>query len=167
MPLKTIDIHGANAHATYSKSRTACRGVVIQDSRILISHELNTDVYMIPGGGVEEGESATECVIRELREESGYIIEPRRHFLTMNEYYEDCKYVSHYFICDIVGEAEQSLTDGEIARGLCPEWMELDEILGIFSRHSDYASSDEEKRGIYFREYTALTEYAEQNRRFL
>ena len=69
----------------------------LQDSRILISHELNTDVYMIPGGGIEEGESATECVIRELREESGYIIEPGRHFLTVNEYYEDCKYVSHYF----------------------------------------------------------------------
>lgn len=106
MAVKTIDVHGANECDAVTKTRAACRGVVMQGSRILISHEVNTDVYMIPGGGVEDGESPEECVIRELREESGYIVEPRRRFLTMNEFYEDCKYVSHYFICDIVGEAE-------------------------------------------------------------
>lgn len=33
-------------------------------------------------------------------------------------------------------------------------------MLEIYSKH-DFAASNEEKRGIYYREYTALTEYLE------
>lgn len=85
MSVKTIDIHGANAHATYSKTRVACRGIVVKDSRIFVSHEVKTDVYMIPGGGMEENGTPEECCAREVREETGYIVKPGRCFLTVNE----------------------------------------------------------------------------------
>lgn len=161
MFVKTIDIHGANAHKTYSKTRVACRGIVVKDSCVLTSYEVNTDTYMIPGGGLEGNETPEECCAREMREETGYIVKPARCFLTMNEYYEEYKYISHYFLCDIIGEAETALTAGEIARGLIPEWTDLNDMLEIYSKHDDFAASDEEKRGLYLREYTALTEYLE------
>ena len=41
--------------------------------------------------------------------------------------------------------------------GLEPRWLPVGEALRIFSRHADYAATDEERRGIYQREYTALS----------
>lgn len=162
MTVKTIEIHGANAHKTFSKTRVGCRGIVLKDSRMLISHEVNPDYYSIPGGGLEKNETLEECCVREVREETGYIVKPDCHFLTLNEYYEEYKYTSHYFICDIIGKSEQNLTAAEMKRGLIPEWICPDKILEIFSKHNDFAAASEDKRGAYLREYTALTEYLEK-----
>ena len=51
------------------------------------------------------------------------------------------------------------LTEAEIRRGVTPQWIPLQEALHIFSRHQEYAETDEEKRGAFLREYMALTEY--------
>ena len=126
---------------------------------MLISHEVNTDYYLIPGGGLEAGETPKECCTREVCEETGYIVNPVFHFLTINEYYEEYKFISHYFLCDIIGESEQNLTANEIKRGLIPEWISPDKMLELYSKHGDFAITNEEKRGAYLREYTALTEY--------
>lgn len=157
--VKTIEIHGANAHKTFTKIRVGCRGIVIKDFRMLISHEVNADYYLIPGGGLESGETPEECCTREVCEETGYIIKPVFLFLTINEYYEEYKYVSHYFVCDIIGKSEQNLTANEMTRGLIPEWVDPDKMLEIYSKHNNFAAINEEKRGAYLREYTALTEY--------
>ncbi len=157
--VKTIEIHGANAYKTFSKTRVGCRGIVIKDSCMLISHEVNTDYYLIPGGGVEENETAEACCTREICEESGYIVKPVTHFLTMNEYYEEYKYVNHYFLCEIIRKSEQKLTANEIERGLIPEWIVPEKMLEMYAKHEDFAATNEEKRGAYLREYTALTEY--------
>ena len=162
MVVKTIEIHGANKHKTFSKTRVGCRGIVIKDSRMLISHEVNTDYYLIPGGGLEGNETPEECCAREVCEETGYIVKPACHFLTINEYYEEYKYISHYFLCDIVGKSEQKLTVKENERGLIPEWINPDKMLEIYSRHDDFATTNEEKRASYLREYTALAEYFEK-----
>lgn len=157
--IKEIDIHGANAHKTFSKMRTGCRGIVIKDSLMLISHEVNADYYLIPGGGLEDGETPKECCAREIREETGYIVEPVSHFLTINEYYEEYKYISYYFLCEIIGKSEQNLTAAETERGLIPEWTAPEKMIEMYSKHEDFAAISEEKRGAYLREYTALTEY--------
>lgn len=156
---KTIEIHGANAHETYTKIRVGCRGIVIKGCRMLISHEVNADYYLIPGGGLEPGETPEECCAREVCEETGYIIKPVFHFLTINEYYEEYKFVSHYFVCDIIGKSEQNLTADEMTRGLIPEWVDPDKMLEIYSKYNNFAAINEEKRGAYLREYTALSEY--------
>lgn len=157
--VKIIDIHGVNEHKIISKTRSGCRGIVIKNSLMLISHEVNADCYLIPGGGLEENETLEECCVREVCEETGYIVKPVCRFLTMNEYYEDCKYVSHYFLCEITGEAEQNLTEAEKERGLIPEWAEPEKMLELYSSYNDFAPTNEEKRGQYQREYIALSEY--------
>lgn len=163
MTVKTIEIHGANAYKTFSKTRVGCRGFVIKDSRILISHEVNADYYLIPGGGLEKNETLEECCAREVREETGYIVKPNCHFLTINEYYEEYKYESHYFICDVIEKAEQNLTPEEIKRGLIPKWVDPGKMLETYSKYYDFAVTNEEKGGAYLREYTALTEYLEKS----
>ena len=161
MAVKTIEIHGDNQYETFTRTRVACRGIAVQEGRILISHEVNVDHYLIPGGGREGNETLEECCVREVREETGYIVTPTRQLLTIHEYYEEYKYVSHYFLCTVTGETQRNLTDEERKRGLVPEWVELDQILAIFARHADYGPTNEEKRGAYLREYTALMEFLE------
>lgn len=159
--MKTLNIYGDNRFDEFTKTRTACRGIVIKDDKILLTYEVNTDIYNIPGGGLEANEDLQTCCIREIAEETGYKVEPIEEFFLTNEYYEEWLFVSHYFICKCVGTAERKLSPREIEVGLEPRWVPLTEAIEIFSKHQDYADSDEEKRGIYLREYNVLKAYAE------
>ena len=73
---------------TYSdppeRVRVAARGVLIEDGKILLSYERNTDIYMSPGGGLEEGETLAECCARELAEETGYKVKVGEEFITIH-----------------------------------------------------------------------------------
>ncbi|MDD6467882.1 MAG: NUDIX domain-containing protein [Erysipelotrichaceae bacterium] len=154
--MKTIDIYGENRFEKYTRIREASRGIVIRNNEILLSYETYSDQWFIPGGGLEGKESFEECCIRELAEETGYIIKTKKEFLTINEYYEEWLYISHYFICDCIGETQRNLTERELEAGLEPRWIPIKEAIDIFSKHQDYASENEMKRGAYFREYQAL-----------
>lgn len=162
MSVKIIENHDASAYESAEITRVGCRGIVVRDFKMLIGHELNSDYFLIPGGGLKDNESPEECCVREVREETGYIVKPTCHFLTIKEYYEEYEYIGHYFICDVIAETEQELTAIEAERGLTAEWISLDKMLEIFSTHEKYAESNEIKRRLYLREYTALIEYLNQ-----
>ena len=157
--MKEIDILGANRFETFSKTRVGCRGIVIRDDKLLVSREEVSDYWMLPGGGLEENETPAECCVREILEETGYIVEPIKEFLVMNEYYEEYRYVSHFFVCKVIGQGEQRLTEVEKARGLVPRWVDVPFFVDIVAKHQEHADTNEEKRGAYLREYTAITEY--------
>lgn len=157
--IKTININSTNMHKSLYKTRVKCRGIVVKDSRILASHEINTDFYSTPGGSLEDGETLEECCAREVQEETGYVVKPVCHFLTTNAYYDEYKNITHYFLCDIIGESEQNLTTEEINLGLVSEWIDLDKILELYSKYDEFAATNENKRRSYFREYSVLTEY--------
>lgn len=157
--MKTMETIGANYFGTFSHTREGCRGIVVCGGAILLSREVNTDYWLIPGGGMEAGETPEECCTREVREETGVLVEPVEKFLTLHEYYEDWRYTSHYFTCEVIGSGAQALTEQERERGLIPRWIPLEKALSIFRKHADYAATNEEKRGAYLREYTALLEY--------
>lgn len=147
---------------TYSyppeKERIAGRGLIVENGKVLLSYEKNTDVYMSPGGGLEEGETLEECCIRELREETGYIVTPIKHFLVINEYCFETLYISNYFICRTEGKAEQALTDIEVEHGITPVWVDFDKALEIFG---SYPTKREDISSLYLREFTVLSKYLE------
>ena len=153
-----INIYGDNRFQEHTKVREACRGIVIRDGLILLTYEVNTDQWFIPGGGLESLESIQQCCIRELAEETGYVVNPQHHFVTINEYYEEWLFISHYFTCEIIGETQRLLTEREAEVGLEPRWIPLQEAVTIFSKNQEYAH-DEMKRGAYLREYKALLVY--------
>lgn len=157
--MKEIEILGANRFETFTKTRTGCRAVILREGKILLSHETGTGWWLVPGGGLEQGETPEECCIREVEEETSLLVKPLRPFLTLYEYYEEYRYISHYFICEITGRGQMRLTENEAARGLEPAWLPLSEAIELFSKHQSYADTNEEKRGSYQREYTALTEF--------
>lgn len=154
--MDTITILGNNRCAEQTKFREACRGVIVQNDMILMSYAVKEDLWMIPGGGVEEGETLHACCIRELAEEAGQNVDPLHLALTIDEYYGKWLYRSHYFLCQITGQTRCHLTDEEIAAGLESRWISLQEALSIFAGHEN-ADYEEMKRGAYLREYSALT----------
>ena len=157
--MKTIEILGDNREPVYTKIIEGCRGILTRDGKILLSYERQIGQWLIPGGGLEEGESLTECCKRELAEEAGITVNPHTHYLTLEEYYHENYFKSHYFLCDQIGECERHLTEEETRQGLEPVWVEFDEALKIFGSYPDYKGVNEIRYGAYYREYTALLEF--------
>ena len=153
---KVINIYGDNYSKITRYNREASRAIIVKDGKIMLSHETRIEQWMIPGGGIEENETPIECCIREVAEETGLIVRTEKCFLVMNEYYEDWKYISYFYECTVTGNIDRSPTAREIEVGAMPEWIDFDEAKDIFSHHQDYAETDEERRGIYLREYNAL-----------
>ena len=156
--MKTIEIRGDNRRTSPSKIREASRGIILCEDQILLSYAHSKDLWMIPGGGMEKPESREECCIRELAEETGYIVRPIRHFLTIDEYYNEWLYRSYYYTCEPVDKIEPNLTKAEKCISLETRWVPLKKALEIFSKHQNYIGKDEIKYGSYLREYSALLE---------
>ncbi len=154
--MKSVSIFGKNRYWPHTRTCEGARGIVVRNGLLLLSYEQNTGWLVLPGGGIEPGESPADCARREIREETGFLVEPEDEFLTLSEYYGEVRYVSHYFVCSVTGEAEPALTPEEAARGLVPRWLPVREADDAFSRHADFEGVWEEKRGAYLREFTAL-----------
>lgn len=80
--------------------------IVVKDNNLLVMHRVNNgqEYWVIPGGGVEEGETWEEAVVRELWEETSLKIKVNRLLYHRqyqdksgainNEYYYLSEYVS-------------------------------------------------------------------------
>lgn len=85
--------------------RVSSRAIIIEDGKLLamFRRKIKNDgsvkeYYVIPGGGLEEGETLEENVIRELKEEFNVDIEIIKFLGT--EEYDDT--IANYFLCKIV-----------------------------------------------------------------
>lgn len=59
---------------THTYIRNSARSIIIKDGLIAMVHSLKYDYYKFPGGGIENGESETDALIRETLEEAGLTI---------------------------------------------------------------------------------------------
>ncbi len=92
-----------------------------------------------PGGGVEEGESRQNTLVREVAEETGMVVIPAsiRYFgetLERKKGYKDGESIfeqrSYYYFCEVEEKCNsQRLTDSEKKLGYELKWMRLEEAL--------------------------------------
>ena len=115
-------------------SRPSARAIIIRDGRVLLMYSKKFDYYKFPGGGIESGESNTDALIREVREETGYAVVPssieefglviRKQKYTSQKdtiFYQE----NYYYLCEVSGEpSERKLEDYEIEEGFTPDWVE-------------------------------------------
>jgi len=53
-----------------------CFAVIFdEDKKVLLAHRRDRDLWVLPGGAMESGESPYEAVIREVKEETGLDVE--------------------------------------------------------------------------------------------
>lgn len=64
-----------NAPAANSVVPSVVAIVQDDDGRVLLIHKTDNDLWALPGGGHEIGESISDTVIREVKEETGYDVE--------------------------------------------------------------------------------------------
>ena len=78
MEIETSSIHQKVIEQYGNHVRVRVCGVCIEAGKILLLNHIgvreNLDFWCPPGGGVEEGETATEALKREFLEETGYEI---------------------------------------------------------------------------------------------
>lgn len=89
------------------KPRIRVAGLVIEDdSVLLVKHAgYGREWWVPPGGGLEGSESFEECVVREVREETGFDVEPRR-LAYVKEFIEpstDTHHVELFFVTIVRG----------------------------------------------------------------
>lgn len=118
--------------------RTAIRAIIMANNRILLVQSNRGD-FKFPGGGLEESENHEECLIREVREETGYIHCIVNHKIgtvterKMDEYIENSLFqmTSHYYLCDLATDKKiaQKLDGYEAELNFTPKWVTLEEAI--------------------------------------
>lgn len=111
-------------------SRPSVRGIVIREGRVLMIHSVKYDYYKFPGGGIEPGEGHREALCREVREESGFAVDPdsireyglvhrRSRGAESDLFIQD----NYYYLCAVAGAEGQALDDYEAEEGFTPEFV--------------------------------------------
>jgi len=80
-------IQGDNHHTSEPEKR-AVRAVIVQGSSIILMHVSSSNTYVLPGGGVHEGETLEAALKREVLEETGFEINHYEYVTTIDEYHD-------------------------------------------------------------------------------
>lgn len=116
--------------------RTAVRGIIKKDGKYLIIHSKYGD-YKFPGGGKHEEEQIIDTLVREVQEETGYVVKTDTAHAYM-EVYERRKgnpddlmeMTSYYYFCEVKEDAgDRNLDDYEAEYDYQVEWLPLEEII--------------------------------------
>ncbi len=105
----------------YPTPKIDLRAAVIKDNKILLVREREDNRWTLPGGWADVCETASTGVMREVEEESGYIVDNPRLIRIKDRAVHDYQpeYPFHiyklFFLCDLVGgEAKENLEVSEI-----------------------------------------------------
>ena len=132
----TIDLKDYRENGTVYH-RTAVRGIIRHENELLLITGKYGDCKF-PGGGVEAGESLEEALTREIREETGFELDPRslRKWGEVTERRKGItadmtEMVSHYFFCELTETAQtrQELDPYEREYEYAPVWLTLEEAI--------------------------------------
>lgn len=101
------------------------RALIIEEDKILLIKRVKTNLsyFVIPGGGVEAGESNEEALIRECREELGLDLAVKDLILeNMLEDKEKNKQKEYFYLTSIIS--------GKLGTGKGPEFLKNSKYLG-------------------------------------
>jgi ADP-ribose pyrophosphatase YjhB (NUDIX family) len=95
----------------YATPKVDVRGAAFTDGRVLMVREISDGKWTLPGGWADVNQSAGECVVREIAEESGFKARALK-LAAVYDYQRSGHPPRHidsiykmFFICEIVGGA--------------------------------------------------------------
>ncbi len=133
--------------------RKAARAIIIDKNKILL---MNVDdrAYKLPGGAVEDSETYMKALIREIREETGYVNCIVRQnvgrIIQRNVDRKDSMVIfemeSKFYECDVFGKQEDlNLTASEKMENMRPEWINISEAI---RKNEEYMKEDKSRMWI-------------------
>ncbi|WP_409340587.1 NUDIX hydrolase [Paenibacillus sp. MBLB4367] len=131
------DVLGGDPELLDTVSRCGSRGVLV-DSRLNVAmmYMSKSNLYKLPGGGVEENETMEEAFLREIMEETGYEAEITHVLGYVEEHKKknDFMQLSYCFIAKSNHKANDAkLSENELQLGLVVKWMSLDQALELMN----------------------------------
>lgn len=132
------DFFGGAPNYLQKIDRRAARGVLFdKDDQIAMMFLAEMGLYKLPGGGIEEGESADQAFLREIMEETGCEAE----IIEQLGYIEEHKNRNHYmqysycFLAKATSKKDRVyLTENEKKLGMQLKWMTKEQSLDIMNR---------------------------------
>ena len=125
---KDVDKLASNLDYDSFKTRDAVRAIVLNyENKIALIHVSKHDYYMLPGGGVEEGEDFRKGLKRELAEELGTAIKIIDEVGSSEVYFDrwSKKQVDYCYIARVIeGGSNKNLTNFEIEEGHNAMWVD-------------------------------------------
>ncbi len=116
-------------------------GIVIENEKILISPQF--DGYDFPGGTAENGETHIDTLVREIKEETGYLVEPIEllniytsffHHTKKNKDYQS--YLIYYLVKIVDGEiSNEGFDKDEKEYAKTARWVNIKELKNM--RHAN------------------------------
>ena len=124
------------AQPGYATPKVDVRGAVVRDEKILLVKERVDGRWCMPGGWADVGDGPSEMVVREVWEESGFQVVPRKVVGVYDanrqpplEFYHAYKIV---FLCDIVGGEARPSDETELV-----EFFEFDKLPPLSSNRTN------------------------------
>jgi len=103
-----------------------CQGAIVREHQLLLiqhrEHGSGRAYWLLPGGGQEGAESESECVAREMREETGLEVAVERLIVDEPDAPDGVYQRRHTYLCRVLS--------GEAAPGYEPE-LEASDFYGI------------------------------------
>ncbi|HYF92757.1 MAG TPA: NUDIX hydrolase [Symbiobacteriaceae bacterium] len=86
------------------------------------------DVWSLPGGRIEPGEAVTDCVVREVQEETGLLVAPVElaYVIDAHNVPMDMHFLDHVFSCRVVTGTPRVPVDDEFVVDV--KWVRRDEV---------------------------------------
>ncbi len=127
------------------KLRIRVCGICIQNKRLLLVKHLglgnNGYVWLPPGGGLNFGETAPSCLIREFREETGLHIHVK-DFLFVYEFHEPPLHAIELFFA-------VAIEAGQVIKGKDPEMNDQQQIIDEVKFMSNAEIRKEKKDNLH------------------
>ncbi len=144
-----------------SFTRKATRAIVLNGENILLLYTKRYHDYSLPGGGIDEGESNIDGLIRELKEETGaHNVQNIQEFGYYEEFrpwhksgFDIIHMQSYCYVCTIDDELlAPELESHEIDNGMHPVWMNIHQAIS----HNEHTIANSEKKGLSIERETFL-----------
>ena len=147
---------GLSCEAPVEKARAI---LVNEAAQYAVMHEKATNLYMLPGGGIEDGEDAEAAITREILEETGCSCDSiiPLGIISENRFHANCTRLSYFFVIHTsTKQAIPCFTREERELGTEVKWVSLDELLHLIR---DCECGSENRKFLQARDLAALQEY--------
>lgn len=107
--------------AGYATPKVDVRAATFLDGKVLLVREISDGAWTLPGGWADVNQSAAECVVREVAEESGFVVRAVRlaavyDYRKRNRPLHLDSIYKMFFVCELLGgSARASMETSEAA----------------------------------------------------